>query len=51
MKKKSLASKRTVNGETAPGQPVPGRGDGTAPPARKVAHLTPEERRPGEGGA
>jgi uncharacterized protein (DUF2252 family) len=44
MKKKSLASKRTVNGETAPGQPVPGRGDGAAPPARKVAHLTPEER-------
>ena len=47
MKKKSLASKRTVNGETAPEKPLPGVG--TELPlgcgvARKVAHLTPGER-------
>jgi uncharacterized protein (DUF2252 family) len=44
MKKKSPASKRTVNRETAPEKPLPERGDRTAPLARKVAHLTPEER-------
>jgi uncharacterized protein (DUF2252 family) len=44
MKKKSLASKRAVNGKTAPEKPLPGRGGGAAPLARKVAHLTPEER-------
>ncbi len=44
MKKKSPASKRTVNGETAPEKPLPGGGSSAAPLARKVAHLTPEER-------
>ena len=48
MKKKSVASKRTGNGETAPETPLPARGDGVARPAtgvaRKVAHLTPGER-------
>jgi uncharacterized protein (DUF2252 family) len=48
MKKKSVASKRTGNGETAPANPLQGRGDGAVRPgtgvARKITHLTPAER-------
>ena len=48
MKKKSVASKRTGNGEAAPETSLPARGDGVARPgtgvARKITHLTPEER-------
>ena len=48
MKKKSRDAKRTVNSEISPADPLPERADGvartTAAGARKVAHLTPEER-------
>jgi uncharacterized protein (DUF2252 family) len=48
MKKRFRDTERRVNGETSPEDRLPQRGDGAATPgvgvARKVAHLTPEER-------
>jgi hypothetical protein len=48
MKKKSPDAKRTANAGTSREDPLPVRGDGAttsgAGVARKVAHLTPEER-------
>ena len=50
MRKKSRSTKRTVNGEISPADPLAVRGDGAATSgagvARKVAHLTPGERQP-----
>jgi uncharacterized protein (DUF2252 family) len=48
MKRKSIDTRRTVNREVSPGDSLYERGDGAATSgaaaARKVAHLTPEER-------
>jgi uncharacterized protein (DUF2252 family) len=48
MKRKSIDTRRTVNREVSPGDSLYERGDGVATSgaaaARKVAHLTPEER-------
>ncbi len=37
MKKKSPDAKRTVNGDTSPEDPLPGRGDGAASSGAGVA--------------